>query len=251
MHTSLHDAVQLAAPPPAHTPVALLYPTDMSELKLEKGVSIDFCNGEKELMKWKLIIKPDDGIYKNGTFVFDVKVPDTYPHDPPKVLCETTVFHPNIDMEGHVCLNILREDWKPVLTMSSVIMGMQFLMLEPNADDPLNKEVRHSLPRAHRRSKSASCVVACGRELARRADRADATCSPHHVRGWRLLSVCRCVVSSFASYASSAACNTLAKRSAFETRSPSCRVPCRLPRCWPQTRTTSNAQSSTHLMAGR
>ena len=59
-----------------------------------------------------------------------------------QVLCETTVFHPNIDMDGHVCLNILREDWKPVLTIQSVIMGLQFLMLEPNADDPLNKEVR-------------------------------------------------------------------------------------------------------------
>lgn len=114
--------------------------SDMSELQLHKGVKIDFVHGEKELMKWKLVISPDDGIYKGGTFVFDVKIPDTYPHDPPKILCETTIFHPNIDMEGHVCLNILREDWKPVLTMSSVIMGMQFLMLEPNADDPLNKE---------------------------------------------------------------------------------------------------------------
>lgn len=43
-------------------------------------------------------------------------------------------------MEGHVCLNILREDWKPVLTINSVIYGLTFLMLEPNADDPLNKE---------------------------------------------------------------------------------------------------------------
>ena len=128
---------------------------DMSELKLEKGVSIDFAHGETELMKWKLVIRPDDGIYKNGTFVFDVKVPDTYPHDPPKVLCETTVFHPNIDMEGHVCLNILREDGKPVLTMSSVIMGMQFLMLEPNADDPLNKEVR--VPAALANSSRSRC----------------------------------------------------------------------------------------------
>jgi hypothetical protein len=24
------------------------------------------------------------------------------------------VYHPNIDLEGNVCLNILREDWKPV-----------------------------------------------------------------------------------------------------------------------------------------
>lgn len=39
------------------------------------------------------------------------------------------VFHPNIDLEGNVCLNILREDWKPVLSINSVIYGLQFLFL--------------------------------------------------------------------------------------------------------------------------
>ena len=61
------------------------------------------------------------------------------------MLCETTVFHPNIDMEGHVCLNILREDWKPVLTMQSILMGLHFILLEPNPDDPLNKEAANEL----------------------------------------------------------------------------------------------------------
>ena len=32
-----------------------------------------------------------------------------------------------------------REDWKPVLTINSIIYGLQFLFLEPNPDDPLNK----------------------------------------------------------------------------------------------------------------
>ncbi len=50
------------------------------------------------------------------------------------------VYHPNIDLEGKICLNILREDWKPVLSISSVIYGLQFLFLDPNPDDPLNKE---------------------------------------------------------------------------------------------------------------
>lgn len=39
------------------------------------------------------------------------------------------VYHPNIDLEGNVCLNILREDWKPVLSINSVIYGLQFLFL--------------------------------------------------------------------------------------------------------------------------
>jgi ubiquitin-conjugating enzyme E2 M len=53
--------------------------------------------------------------------------------------CEIQIYHPNVDLEGNVCLNILREDWKPVLNLNSVMVGLQYLFLEPNADDPLNK----------------------------------------------------------------------------------------------------------------
>ena len=38
-----------------------------------------------------------------------------------------------------MCLNILREDWKPVLSVSSVVYGLQFLFLDPNPEDPLNR----------------------------------------------------------------------------------------------------------------
>ena len=119
---------------------AVVLPADVSELrKNERGIEIVFPD-PADIMNFKIKISPYDGLYKDGCFSFDVKVPKSYPHDAPKVLCETQVFHPNIDMEGHVCLNILREDWKPVLTINSIVMGLQFLMLEPNADDPLNKK---------------------------------------------------------------------------------------------------------------
>ena len=55
------------------------------------------------------------------------------------------IYHPNVDLEGNVCLNILREDWKPVLNLNSVMVGLQYLFLEPNADDPLNKGVHADL----------------------------------------------------------------------------------------------------------
>lgn len=39
------------------------------------------------------------------------------------------MYHPNIDHQGNVCLNILREDWKPVLTINSIVYGLQYLFL--------------------------------------------------------------------------------------------------------------------------
>uniref|UniRef100_A0A7N4P2P8 NEDD8-conjugating enzyme UBC12 n=1 Tax=Sarcophilus harrisii TaxID=9305 RepID=A0A7N4P2P8_SARHA len=117
---------------------------DINELNLPKTCEIDFSD-QDDLLNFKLVICPDEGFYKAGKFVFSFKVGQGYPHDPPKVKCETMVYHPNIDLEGNVCLNILREDWKPVLTINSIIYGLQYLFLEPNPEDPLNKEAAEVL----------------------------------------------------------------------------------------------------------
>uniref|UniRef100_A0A672P8L4 NEDD8-conjugating enzyme UBC12 n=1 Tax=Sinocyclocheilus grahami TaxID=75366 RepID=A0A672P8L4_SINGR len=104
---------------------------DINELNLPKTCEMVFPD-QDDLLSFKLIISPDE-------------VGQGYPHDPPKVKCETMVYHPNIDLEGNVCLNILREDWKPVLTINSIIYGLQYLFLEPNPEDPLNKEAAEVL----------------------------------------------------------------------------------------------------------
>ncbi|KAK6466765.1 NEDD8-conjugating enzyme Ubc12 [Huso huso] len=80
---------------------------DINELNLPKTCEIVFSN-QDDLLNFKLVISPDEGFYKGGKFVFSFKVGQGYPHDPPKVKCETMVYHPNIDLEGNVCLNILR-----------------------------------------------------------------------------------------------------------------------------------------------
>ena len=43
-------------------------------------------------------------------------------------------------MEGAVCLNILRADWKPVLGINAVVLCLIFLFIEPNPNDPLNHD---------------------------------------------------------------------------------------------------------------
>ncbi|KAM7516284.1 hypothetical protein LguiA_005867 [Lonicera macranthoides] len=113
---------------------------DISELNLPSTCVISFPNGKDDLMNFEISIRPDEGYYLGGTFLFTFQVSPIYPHEPPKVKCKTKVYHPNIDLEGNVCLNILREDWKPVLNINTVVYGLYHLFTEPNHEDPLNHD---------------------------------------------------------------------------------------------------------------
>ncbi|KAH8694242.1 putative NEDD8 conjugating enzyme [Talaromyces proteolyticus] len=117
---------------------------DLQELSLGSTMKMTFPNPD-DILNFTLTIEPDEGMYKGGSFNFTFSINQNFPHDPPKVKCTQKIYHPNIDLEGNVCLNILREDWKPVLNLNAVIVGMQFLFLEPNASDPLNKEAAEDL----------------------------------------------------------------------------------------------------------
>jgi len=119
---------------------------DLTELDLPSTMQTTFAD-PADLLNFTLTITPDEGMYKGGAFVFSFNINTNYPHEPPKVKCTQTIYHPNVDLEGNVCLNILREDWKPVLNLNSVMVGLQYLFLEPNADDPLNKEAAEDLRR--------------------------------------------------------------------------------------------------------
>ncbi|ROV98519.1 hypothetical protein VSDG_04265 [Cytospora chrysosperma] len=117
---------------------------DLSELSLGGTMRTEFPDADN-ILKFVLTIEPDEGMYRGGQFHFDFDINQNFPHEPPKVRCTQRIYHPNIDLEGKVCLNILREDWKPVLNLNAVIVGLQFLFLEPNASDPLNKEAAEDL----------------------------------------------------------------------------------------------------------
>ncbi|KAI3396588.1 hypothetical protein diail_12039 [Diaporthe ilicicola] len=117
---------------------------DLSELSLGTTMRTEFPDAD-DILKFVLTIEPDEGMYRGGRFTFDFDINQGFPHEPPKVRCSQKIYHPNIDLEGKVCLNILREDWKPVLNLNAVIVGLQFLFLEPNASDPLNKDAAEDL----------------------------------------------------------------------------------------------------------
>jgi ubiquitin-conjugating enzyme E2 M len=97
---------------------------DMTELDLPSTMDIQYPDPDDQL-NFTLVINPDEGMYKGGSFRFNFAINQNFPHDPPKVKCTQKIYHPNIDLEGNVCLNILREDWKPVLNLNAVLVGLQ------------------------------------------------------------------------------------------------------------------------------
>ena len=125
-------------------PVELRLQKDIEELDGGKIADISFPD-PNNLMKISVLVKPEDGLWNGGKYNFTISVPEMYPHKAPVVHCHTKIYHPNIDLEGHVCLNILRADWKPVLDINAVIYGLIYLFYEPNANDPLNKEAAAQL----------------------------------------------------------------------------------------------------------
>jgi ubiquitin-conjugating enzyme E2 M len=97
---------------------------DLGELYLPTTMKTEFPNPD-DILNFILHIEPDEGMYKGGAFSFTFAINQNFPHDPPKVKCQQKIYHPNIDPQGNVCLNILRDEWKPVLNLNAVIVGLQ------------------------------------------------------------------------------------------------------------------------------
>lgn len=94
-----------------------------------------------QLNKMILTIVPDDGIWKNHPHEFEINIPKEYPNKPPKIICKTRIWHPNIDENGLVCLRVLSVDFNPRLGLNYIFYGLLLLfneLLSPN--DPLNHE---------------------------------------------------------------------------------------------------------------
>lgn len=59
--------------------------------------------------------------------------------NPPVLHFQTKIFHPNIHFEsGEVCLDVLKQEWNPQWTIESVIRAVGLMLMQPNADSPLN-----------------------------------------------------------------------------------------------------------------
>jgi ubiquitin-conjugating enzyme E2 D len=87
------------------------------------------------------IFGPPNSPYEGGIFSLHIEFSQSYPFKPPKFQFATRIYHPNINRQGHICLDILKEQWSPALTIAKVLLSICSLLDDPNPHDPLEPDI--------------------------------------------------------------------------------------------------------------
>eukprot|EP00301_Raphidiophrys_heterophryoidea_P027130 c9505_g1_i1.p1 GENE.c9505_g1_i1~~c9505_g1_i1.p1 ORF type:complete len:234 (+),score=33.51 c9505_g1_i1:69-704(+) len=96
------------------------------------------------------IIGPTETVYEGGIFEVDIVLTDSYPFTPPKMKFVTRVWHPNISSQtGAICLDILKDQWSPALTIRTALQSLQALLSAPVPDDPQDAVVAKMYLKEH------------------------------------------------------------------------------------------------------
>ena len=108
----------------------------------EQGIFIEF--NEENILKAKaMIIGPKDTIYDNAYLFFSIDFPQKYPYEPPIITYKSQNrirIHPNIYVNGKVCLSILGTwsgpSWTSAMDIINVLITIQSLL----DNNPLQNE---------------------------------------------------------------------------------------------------------------
>ncbi|EUD68651.1 ubiquitin-conjugating enzyme (huntingtin interacting protein 2) [Plasmodium inui San Antonio 1] len=116
---------------------------ELKDIENENVQEIDAHVKDSNISEWVGFIKGPSGTpYEDGHFILDITIPNDYPYNPPKIKFNTKIWHPNISSQtGAICLDVLKNEWSPALTIRTALLSIQALLSDPQPDDPQDAEV--------------------------------------------------------------------------------------------------------------
>ena len=115
---------------------------ELKILQNEANENVSAGPSGNNLFEWDgVIIGPTKTPYEGGMFRLKIYFPNDYPFKSPKVIFTTKIYHPNINSGGIICLDILKTQWSPALTISKVLLSICSLLNDPNPNDPLEPQI--------------------------------------------------------------------------------------------------------------
>ena len=85
------------------------------------------------------IIGPVGTPYAGLKYELEIKIGTDYPMKPPNVkFVNRKIYHPNVNTSGDICIDILKNEWAPTLSLSKMMLSICSLLNEPNPSSPLN-----------------------------------------------------------------------------------------------------------------
>ena len=143
-HLSLCIHISVLSTGNARSPT--LYPQELVDLGKDPPSNCSAGPVGDDMFHWQAtIMGPEDSPYSGGVFFLDIHFPADYPFKPPKVHFTTRIYHCNINSNGGICLDILKDQWSPALTISKVLLSICSLLTDPNPDDPLVPDIAQLL----------------------------------------------------------------------------------------------------------
>jgi len=116
------------------------------------GFSVGLVD-DNDFFRWSVCFTgPEDSIYEGGFFKAVLSFPEDFPQSPPEMKFITEMWHPNIYVDGKVCISILHkpgvdelnpqekaeERWRPVLGVEQILISVVSMLNDPNCDSPAN-----------------------------------------------------------------------------------------------------------------
>ena len=103
-------------------------------------IKCEYLNNNKK--HWKICFQGSDcSPYEDGFFVLEFLFKNKFPKNGPEAKFITKMFHPNVNSEGHICINLLNS-WDPKYSMVSVFYGILEIMDHPVASGGYGNEAR-------------------------------------------------------------------------------------------------------------